>query len=137
MYGDAMRPVAAGRYTALVITLGLVVFAVAAAGTETSAPAERGKMIYESRCVECHGSEGRGDGEKAPFLSPRPGSLVSAATSAKSDRDLLRTIENGKPRTAMPAWRDILTEEEIREVLKYVRSLVHFSRPSTPVPPSQ
>jgi mono/diheme cytochrome c family protein len=133
-----MRSAAAARYTELVITLGLIVLAVAAAGTETSAPpADRGKMIYESRCLECHGSEGRGDGEKAPFLSPRPGSLVSAATSAKSDRDLLRTIENGKPRTAMPAWKDILTEEEMREVLQYVRSLVHFSRPLTPVPPSQ
>jgi mono/diheme cytochrome c family protein len=134
-----MRSAAAARYAELVITLGLMVLAVAAAGTETSAPADRGngKMIYESRCLECHGSEGRGDGEKAPFLSPRPGSLVSAATSAKSDRDLLRTIENGKPRTAMPAWKDILTEEEMREVLRYVRSLVHFSRPLTPVPPSQ
>lgn len=108
-----------------------------AAMAEKPASTARGKMIYENRCVECHGVEGRGDGEKASSLSPRPGSLVSAATSAKSDRDLLRTIQNGKPRTAMPAWKDVLTEDEIHDVLRYVRSLVHFNRTLTPSPPLQ
>jgi mono/diheme cytochrome c family protein len=49
----------------------------------------------------------------------------------------LRIIQNGKPRTAMPAWKNILSEAEIEEVLLYVRSLVHFSRPLTPSPPAQ
>lgn len=95
-----------------------------------------GKRIYEQRCLDCHGPEGRGDGIKAPYLSPRPGNLVSAATSAKSDKDLLKIIANGRPRTAMPAWKDELTEEEQREVLRYIRSLVRFHRPLTPSPPT-
>ena len=49
---------------------------------------ERGRIIYEQRCLDCHGSEGRGDGRKALSLSPRPGNLISAATTAKSDEDL-------------------------------------------------
>ena len=114
-----------------------MVLVVAVVGAENQDAINRGKAIYQSRCLECHGAEGRGDGEKAPSLSPRPGSLVSAATSAKSDRELLRTIQHGKPRTAMPAWKDILTEEEIVEVLQYLRSLVRFSLPLTPVLPSQ
>ncbi|MEX5217611.1 MAG: cytochrome c [Nitrospira sp.] len=121
------------RYAVQAITLCVVALAVTAMPVAT----ERGKAIYQSRCLDCHGIEGRGDGAKAPSLSPRPGSLVSAATSAKSDRDLLRIIQNGKPRTAMPAWKDILTEAEIEEVLLYVRSLVHFSRPLTPSPAAQ
>ncbi|HEX2056269.1 MAG TPA: cytochrome c [Nitrospiraceae bacterium] len=132
-----MRTVEAERFVAFLLLLGVMTLGAAAAGADNPASLDRGKMIYQSRCLECHGPEGRGDGEKAPFLSPRPGSLVSAATSAKSDRELLRTIQNGKPRTAMPAWKDILTEEEIREVLEYVRSLVRFSRPLTPAPPAQ
>jgi mono/diheme cytochrome c family protein len=94
-----------------------------------------GKRIYEQRCLDCHGPEGRGDGVKAPSLSPRPGNLVSAAISAKSDKDLLKIIANGRPHTAMPAWRDELTEEEQREVLRYLRSLVRFHRSLTPPPP--
>lgn len=115
----------------------VVLLAVTSIVAAVPAATERGKAIYQTRCLECHGVEGRGDGAKAPFLSPRPGSLVSASISAKSDRDLLRIIQNGKPRTAMPAWKDILTEAEIEEVLLYVRSLVHFSRPLTPSPPLQ
>jgi len=73
---------------------------------------------------------------KAPFLSPRPGNLVSAATSAKSDKDLLKIIANGRPRTAMPAWKDQLSEEDQQAVLQYIRSLVRFTRPLTPPPPA-
>ena len=99
-------------------------------------PLERGRSIYEQSCLECHGVEGRGDGVKAPFLSPRPGNLVSAATSAKSDKDLLKIIANGRARTAMPAWKDQLSDDEQREVLRYIRSLVRFTRSLTPPPPS-
>jgi len=132
-----MRCDRVGRPTRFFVTLILIALVAASVGAENQKPIDRGKMIYQSRCLECHGPEGRGDGEKSPSLSPRPGSLVSAATSAKSDRELLRTIQHGKPRTAMPAWKDILTEEESREVLQYIRSLVRFSRPLTPVPPAQ
>jgi mono/diheme cytochrome c family protein len=95
---------------------------------------ERGRVIYEERCLDCHGAEGRGDGPKALSLSPRPGNLVSAATSAKSDEDLLKIIANGRPRTAMPAWKDELSDEDQRNVLAYIRSLVRFSRSLTTPP---
>jgi mono/diheme cytochrome c family protein len=102
-----------------------------------AAPADDlGRRLYERHCLDCHGSQGRGDGIKAPFLSPRPGNLVSAATSTKSDKDLLKIIANGRPRTAMPAWKDHLSDEEQRAVLRYIRSLVHFHQPGTPPPPS-
>ncbi|WP_447975395.1 c-type cytochrome [Nitrospira sp. Kam-Ns4a] len=97
---------------------------------------QRGKPIFEQRCAVCHGPQGRGDGPEAPFLSPRPASLISAATSVKSDAELLATIANGKPRTAMPAWKDVLSEQERRDVLAYIRSLVRFQpQPLTPPPP--
>lgn len=95
-----------------------------------------GQRLYEQHCLVCHGPQGRGDGPRAPFLSPRPGNLVSAATSAKSDKDLLKIIANGRPRTAMPAWKDQLSEEDQRDVLRYIRSLVHFHQPGTPPPPA-
>lgn len=97
---------------------------------------ERGKTIYEKYCMECHGEEGRGDGPRAPLLAPRPGNLVSAATSTKSDEELLDVITNGAPRTAMRGWKDELTEEDRVNVLAFIRSLVRFQEPSrTPPPP--
>lgn len=95
-----------------------------------------GQALYERHCLECHGPTGKGDGPKAPFLSPRPGNLVSAGTSAKTDRELLRTIAQGKSRTSMPPLEGVLSAEEQQAVLQYIRSLVRFSRPGTPPPPS-
>jgi mono/diheme cytochrome c family protein len=86
--------------------------------------------------MECHGATGKGDGPKAPFLSPRPGNLISAATSAKTDKELLRTIAQGKPLTAMPAWKDALPAEDQQAVLQYIRSLIQFSRSPAALPPT-
>lgn len=97
---------------------------------------DHGHTIYREHCLECHGETGKGDGPKAPFLSPRPGNLVSAATSAKTDKELLRTIAQGKPRTAMPAWQDRLAVDDQQAALHYIRSLVRFSRSSTTTPPA-
>jgi mono/diheme cytochrome c family protein len=102
---------------------------------DVTVPVERGKSIYDERCAVCHGPQGRGDGPEAPFLSPRPGSLVSAGTSIKSDTDLLAIIAIGKPRTAMPAWKDVLTDEQQNDVLAYIRTLIRFQKSLTPPPP--
>ncbi len=100
----------------------------------TTEDLQRGEFIYRERCLECHGVAGKGDGIKAPFLSPRPGSLVSAATSAKSDSELLRIIAKGKKHTAMPSWDGILSADDQAAVLQYIRSLVRFTPPLTPSP---
>ena len=124
------RPLLIPTAVALAVSIS-----AALAATPAEFPLERGRSIYEQHCLECYGAEGRGDGVKAPFLSPRPGNLVSAATSAKSDKDLLKIIANGRARTAMPAWKDQLSDDEQREVLRYIRSLVRFTRSLTPPPP--
>lgn len=111
------------------------VFGLAAAGIASAQDADVGAGLYADYCAACHGASGKGDGVKAPFLSPRPGNLVSAATSAKTDKELLRTIAQGKPRTAMPAWQDVLPIEDQQAVLQYIRSLVRFTRSQTPPPP--
>jgi mono/diheme cytochrome c family protein len=70
------------------------------------------------------------------MLAPRPGNLVSAAISAKTDEELLTILAQGVPRTAMEGWNERLSDNEQRNVLAYVRSLVQFKKPlSTPLPP--
>ncbi|HNV25272.1 MAG TPA: cytochrome c [Nitrospira sp.] len=97
---------------------------------------QRGQTLYREHCMDCHGTTGKGDGPKAPFLSPRPGNLISAATSAKTDKELLRTIAQGKPRTAMPGWKESLPDEDQQAVLQYIRSLIQFSRSPAGPPPA-
>ncbi|HEU4685038.1 MAG TPA: cytochrome c [Nitrospira sp.] len=121
--------------TLSVLMAGLIWSLPAAAVTADEL--EQGRALYERHCAACHGMQGRGDGKLASSLSPRPGNLVSAQTSAKSDQDLLKIIANGRPRTAMTGWNEHLSEEEQRAVLAYIRSLVKFSQSATPPPPSR
>lgn len=120
--------------------LCLIMVSLLAADWASAAPAvgipEQGRPIFEARCASCHGPQGRGDGPQAPFLSPRPASLISAGTSVKTDAELLTIITNGKPRTSMRAWNGLLTEQERRDVLAYIRSLVRFHPHSLTPPPN-
>ncbi len=96
---------------------------------------EQGREIYQARCMECHGEQGRGDGPRAALLAPRPGNLVSAATSTKTDEELLAIIAHGIPRTAMHGWEKELSEIDRRNVLAFIRSLVNFQDNAQTTPP--
>lgn len=88
-----------------------------------------GKRLYEKHCAACHGAGGRGDGEAAYLLYPKPRDLVAAQYRLVStwervptDEDLFRTISRGMPGSAMPSWGH-LTEEERWGLVHYVKSL--------------
>lgn len=98
--------------------LGWTPAAVAAPGDTV-----KGKAIYEKSCMACHGPQGKGDGPTGKVLVPPAADFTSAASKKKSDADLLKTIENGKPPTAMVAWKGQLADQDIQHVLAYVKTL--------------
>lgn len=85
--------------------------------------ARKGKAVYEKSCVLCHGPQGRGDGPVGKTINPPAADFTSAASKKKTDAELLATIENGRPPTAMVGWKGQLSEAEIQDVLAYVKSL--------------
>jgi mono/diheme cytochrome c family protein len=85
--------------------------------------AAKRRSIYQSKCVIRHGPEGKGDGPIGKNLKPPAGDFSSAASKNKSVDEFRDIIENGKPKTAMMAWKKQLNEAEIQDVLAYVLSL--------------
>jgi mono/diheme cytochrome c family protein len=83
---------------------------------------EKGKGLYQRLCSACHGKVGKGDDGYALF-DPPPADLKAPATQKKTDEELLNTIRNGHPNTAMGTWKYALSEEEMGEVLAYIRVL--------------
>ena len=81
----------------------------------------KGKKIYETNCLVCHGEGGKGDGVIGASLNPPPADLVGSQARAKSDKDLLMVIREG--RAVMPAWKTKLKEQDMQNVLAYIRSL--------------
>jgi mono/diheme cytochrome c family protein len=80
----------------------------------------KGKLIYETNCLMCHGGGGKGDGPISAALKPPATNLTSPKTRAKSDKDLLTVIQDG--RGVMPAWKFQLKEQDTQNVLAYIRS---------------
>jgi mono/diheme cytochrome c family protein len=87
-----------------------------------------GKGVYERHCQRCHGPGGWGDGPDAGSLTVRPTNFHLFRSYLKSDDELQRVIEHGVVFSPMHAWQGQLTENEIQDVLAYVRFLSQQSR---------
>lgn len=88
----------------------------------TSESVEAGQEVYTDNCQSCHGASGQGDGPAGAGLQPPPADLVYHVP-LHGDADLFTTITEGKEDTAMPAFGDQLSEEEIWHLINYLRTL--------------
>jgi len=90
---------------------------------KNATPAQR---LYLSNCATCHGANGHGSWRATIFLI-RPKDLTDRQALAQlSDEYLLNLIKNGgatigKP--GMPAFGYHLTDDQIRVLVAYVRTL--------------
>lgn len=83
---------------------------------------ERGAVLFQINCAQCHGTGGEGNGPIAPFLAvKKPANLTSDVTQQKSDGTLFLTISNGVP-DAMPALNENLTVRERWDLVNYIRT---------------
>ena len=83
-----------------------------------------GGRLYRQHCVRCHGPKGLGDGDMTNALMPSPALLAYMIKRPISvDEYLLWSIaDGGKPfATAMPAFKDKLSREEIWKIVAYLR----------------
>lgn len=79
-----------------------------------------GRRIYDEACKACHGLDGKGAGVMK--FRPPAADLTSPQVQAKLDSGLYTAIHEGRANTAMGAWKYALSDEEIRDVLSYVRT---------------
>ncbi|MBC8269408.1 MAG: c-type cytochrome [Rhodospirillaceae bacterium] len=111
---------------------------VFASGPSVAAPGdvENGEKIYMKRCVWCHGEEGEGDGPAGDLLVPPPRDFTSGLYKIKTspfdedfpnDDDIFRMISDGMPGTDMPAWKDILKNEQDRwDLVAYLKAFAEL-----------
>jgi mono/diheme cytochrome c family protein len=101
--------------------------------TRTAESLNRGKWVYETYCLVCHGESGRGDGPVSiagggPFPGVR--SLVTDTLSRKSDGYIYGNIVNatGMGRGLMPRYGDKVRGTDRWDLVNYVRSLQVLAR---------
>ena len=88
------------------------------------ANANRGRAVYEARCLACNGEAGKGNGPAGAALSPPPADFTDPEHATfYSDAGRVAIIREGVPETAMPGFGGALAEAEVLDVYAYVRSL--------------
>jgi len=101
-----------------------------------------GMRVFAQRCAVCHGPDGKGNGPAAPSMFPRPRDFSSgifkykstAAGEPPTDEDLLRTVRDGLPASAMPYFAGLLSAGELAAAVEQVKSFATaFSRPRRPI----
>jgi len=84
----------------------------------------RGGLVYANYCVTCHGINADGNGRAARLYDPRPANL---RMSDKNEQYMLLIIRTGGQALArsqfMPPWGGELTDEQMHDVVAYLRSI--------------
>ncbi|MDR4478213.1 MAG: cytochrome c [Nitrospira sp.] len=86
---------------------------------------EKGKALYKGKgtCVNCHGSEGAGDGPVAAQLNPSPRNFQHHGFwRHRTEGEIFWVIKNGSPGTSMVGFAGQLTDEEIWALIQYERT---------------
>jgi cytochrome c oxidase cbb3-type subunit 3 len=107
------------------IAAASLLFAGVCAADSDDVPSARGRALFDTYCVLCHGSAGKGDGRAASLQKVRPSDLT---VSSRSDDYKLQIISNGGAALSrsegMPPWKTVLTRQQIADVVVYLRVMV-------------
>ena len=104
----------------VLIKSSLLVLAVALAMPVLSRAADTGPDLFKAKCASCHGPDGSGNTPMGKNLKLR--ALGSADVQKMSDKELKDTVTKGKP-PKMPAYGGKLSDAQIDDLVKYIRSL--------------
>ena len=88
---------------------------------------EGGRRAYQTYCTGCHGSSGKGDGPAGKTLPVKPADHTRAEMSKYTDQYLFDIISRGGASVGksgqMPAWGAVIKEQQILEIVGYIRGL--------------
>lgn len=86
-----------------------------------------GESIYQQHCAGCHGTTGDGLGPEIKELIVPPANFRAPKYRTKTDMDLYLGIKQGVLFSPMHGWADRLSDQEIRDVLNYIRTFAPFN----------
>ncbi|MEJ2658829.1 MAG: c-type cytochrome [Desulfobacterales bacterium] len=101
-------------FITVAVSLTAVVFWTNAAHGENY---EKGKSLYEQKCLICHGADGKGDGPAAAALGKAPADFNKPEFwQGDVVKKITDTVRNGRP--PMPAFD--LSPDEIKSIIGYM-----------------
>ena len=108
----------------LTIFAGSWAFAETKSGHSPEPGIPTGHLLYEQHCLRCHGVALDGNGPDADSLRVRPTNFHTYLTLARGTRELEEALRQGRNFTPMHAWDPVLTDQEVYDLVAYIRSEV-------------
>jgi cytochrome c6 len=96
------------------LTAALVLSAPTIAAAQDDAAA-----LYKSKCQVCHGADGKGDTPAGKKVATKD--FHAPEVAKMSDTELFDAVKKGKEK--MPKYEGKLTDDQIKSLIKYIRSL--------------
>lgn len=89
--------------------------------THPTASQKRGEKIFQDNCAFCHAPDGTGKNWIGAFLEPHPRDLTNELFRKGMTRARYATvIREGLNGTSMPAWKSVLSEKQIEDLIDYI-----------------
>jgi cytochrome c oxidase cbb3-type subunit III len=86
----------------------------------------RGETLFQQNCAFCHAADGTARNWIGSFMEPHPRDLTKSPVMDSMTRTRLRTvIRDGLAGTSMPAWKSVLSEQQIEDIIAYVGRAFH------------
>jgi mono/diheme cytochrome c family protein len=99
--------------------LKISAIAVCAIAMSVASAEEPAAAVYKAKCVMCHGAAGDASTPAGKALKVAP--FTSGAALSDSDADMITIAKNGKGK--MPAWKDKLSDAQLKDLVVYIRTL--------------
>ena len=95
-----------------------------------------GRAAYTGSCALCHGARGDGHGRFGTSTYPPAADLLADGPRSRTDAQLFWITRNGLSFTAMPAFSDVYSDEQIWAIVAYLRELQRGTTRPIEVPAS-
>ncbi|VGO12106.1 hypothetical protein PDESU_00656 [Pontiella desulfatans] len=89
-----------------------------------------GQKLYDTYCVSCHGDDLNGRGKLAPMLDPLPRDFSKGRFVSSYETRFTDSIMEGVGGTSMPAWKNILSDEQVGTLVAFIKEKSHAAEKS-------
>ena len=86
---------------------------------------ERGRVVFLTNCILCHGVKGNGKGRASVLYNPPPANLIKSDKNESYMRSIITMGGKAMGRSeVMPIWGEQISAEEIDDVIQFLRKVI-------------
>ncbi|HHI94650.1 MAG TPA: c-type cytochrome [Gammaproteobacteria bacterium] len=107
----------------MLLVLGATSASAAATKNEPVADKKDVAALYLKNCSICHGDKGDGNTRAQSGMYPKPRNFTTAEAAIELTRErMIKSVTEGRPGTTMVAHKKRLSEQQIADLVDYIRS---------------